>query len=916
MLLSCLCLVFTVVAASGQDLVAKSGPRSPDAERLGFKLPAGFEAQLVAAEPAIQKPMQMAFDAKGRLWVTTSHHYPFAAKPGKGTDRLYILSEFDRAGRAGKVQLFDDRLNIPIGVLPLPDGNSVLVSECGSILKLTDTTGDGRADSREILYSGFGFDDTHGMCNSFTSAGYWIHACHGFRNTSVVKGKDGHEVRLQSGSTFRFSPDGSHIEVYTRGQVNPFGMCLDPWKNLYTADCHSRPMTQLIRGATYESFSKPHDGLGFAPHVINHMHDSTGLCGIVYYAADYYPKDWNGVMFVGNVVTSRINCDRIAWHGSTPVGKAMPDFLVSDDPWFRPVDLKIGPDGAIYVADFYNRIVGHYEVDLKHPGRDKDRGRIWRIVRTDKVPPKQARVDQCNGDVMLIRALNSTPDWTAQHREVVRRVYITSKQAQVQRAALEGIIGHAHAEFVTPLLDCIPEIPADDTHMMMAARIALRNSVVAAGGVGTIDGLTDNRIAMLFDIAPGIRTRGTCEFLAKHLGLKLLNSKSRRSAAELIGQVEPNLAKAALVASGSTIESVQALMRGMAAAGLNKLPAGFDREVLQILKSATLENPRDFASTLKLAASFAETRTTFDDATCMARAAQIASDRKQPAAVRADCAEVLLQSSSPESQKSARILMADSDEPLALRSRVVTALLAKPTPANRAAAKDLLKTAPYALAQVIATGLAMDAAGAETLLVAVKVGEAPARLLQETAIVMRLQAAKVPNLATRLAALTKNLPSIEKRIDTLITARAAGYRKATVSVARGQQIFVKNCASCHQVGSEGAKIGPQLDGIGIRGLERLLEDTLDPNRNVDQAFRATRLEMTDGRNVSGLLLRDEDSAYILADSLGKEVRVSKGDVELKTISTFSAMPGNLETTIPEADYYNLLAYLLDLKQKK
>ncbi len=114
--------------------------------------------------------------------------------------------------------------------------------------------------------------------------------------------------------------------------------------------------------------------------MVTHDHGSTAIAGISYYAADQFPEAYRGTVFVGNVVTNRINHDRIEWHGSSPKGIEQPDFVWSDDPWFRPVDIELGPDGALYVADFYNRIIGHYEVPLTHPGRDRERGRIWRIV--------------------------------------------------------------------------------------------------------------------------------------------------------------------------------------------------------------------------------------------------------------------------------------------------------------------------------------------------------------------------------------------------------------------------------------------------------------------------------------------------------------------------------------------------------
>src|SRR5207302_4642871 len=172
----------------------------------------------------------------------------------------------------------------------------------------------------------------------------------------------------------------SRLEQNTWGQVNPFGLCFDALGNLYSADCHSEPVYQLLRGGYYPSFGKPHDGLGFAPSMIFHGHGSTAISGIVYYEDDLWPEEYRNNIFTGNVMTSRVNRDAVTFTGSTPLANERPDFVVTDDPWFRPVNLQLGPDGALYIADFYNRIIGHYEVQLTHPGRDRTSGRIWRIV--------------------------------------------------------------------------------------------------------------------------------------------------------------------------------------------------------------------------------------------------------------------------------------------------------------------------------------------------------------------------------------------------------------------------------------------------------------------------------------------------------------------------------------------------------
>jgi len=288
-----------VVAASiafparsiAQDLVAKTEARSPEEERRAFKLPPGFEAQLVAAEPDIHKPMNIAFDAKGRLWVTDTVEYPYPVTGDKRPrDTVKVLENFDETGRARKITTYADGLNIPIGVLPLPQPGVALVYAIPNIFRMADTDGDGKADRREVLMATYGSKDTHGMTNSFT-LGYdgWVYACHGFSNDSHVRAKDGSEVRMNSGNVYRFRPDGSRVEMFSRGQVNPFGLCFDPLGNLYSADCHSRPQYLLLRGAYYPSFGKPDDGLGFGPEMIFHDHGSTGIAGTVHYDADHFP---------------------------------------------------------------------------------------------------------------------------------------------------------------------------------------------------------------------------------------------------------------------------------------------------------------------------------------------------------------------------------------------------------------------------------------------------------------------------------------------------------------------------------------------------------------------------------------------------------------------------------------------------
>jgi putative heme-binding domain-containing protein len=887
--------VLPLIASAQPQHIAPTDPKSPEDERKTFRLPPGFEAQLVASEPAIQKPMQIAFDAKGRLWVTTSHHYPFPADDAKASDRLYVLSDFAPDGRAKSVTVFAENLNIPIGVLPLPDGKSCIVSSVGRILKLTDADGDGKADRTEVLFRGFGTKDTHGMTNSFTlMPDGWVYACHGFANESVVRGADGHEVRMQSGHTFRFRPDGSRIEVYTRGQVNPFGMTADPWGNLYTADCHSKPITQLIRGAYYDSFGKPHDGLGYAPHVTHHDHGSTALCGLAWYDADHYPAAYRGCMFLGNVVTNRINFDRIEWKGSTPVAVEQPDFLASGDPWFRPTDIKLGPDGALYVSDFYNRIIGHYEVDLKHPGRDKDRGRVWRIVYAGG----QSETGERPG--------LSRP----------------SDDARAARRRVDGMTERPSASNIATLLELLPTVPAEDTHLRHAARIALRNALACDEAQPKLVWMLQTdvaskgpRSAALDDVFLGVPSAYAGWWFSKRMKAGTLDPAVAARAAEHLARYGCDCHRRVAWAAANEVADtptqlalLTAMRRGLQAAGatFRTDPAAKVRQKVEDgLRSA---DDRVARQSLQLAAAV--------DLNASLSAFDLLRAKGRSEALRtAALAYLIARGPADGLVPTCGELARDPATPPALRDQAAGVFAGSKADRDRAAARDLLKEVPYRTAATIAVGLAGSRSGADLLFAAVKAGQASPRLLQEPLVLARLKAAGVPNLDARVKELTAGIPSADARLVALVKQRGDGYRAAKPDPAKGKVLFTNNCAACHQIGGQGGKVGPNLDGVGNRGADRLCEDVLDPSRNVDAAFRTTRLDLSDGRALSGLLLRQEGKVLVMADAQGKEVRVPEGEVDKRSLSAASPMPADFGERLKPDEFYHLLAYLLEQRAK-
>lgn len=981
--LSFLLLAVGLSAIRGQQPpggVAPTPKLPPAEERAKLRLPPGFELQLVACEPDIRKPMNFTFDHRGRIWLTDTVEYPFPAEPGKGRDRIVILDDFGPDGKARSISVFAEGLNIPIGIIPYRDG--CIVWSIPNIWFLRDTDGDDRADEKKILFGPFDYVDTHGNINSLTF-GYdgWLYACHGFRNDSRVRGADGHEVHLNSGNIFRMRPDGSRIEIFTRGQVNPFGMTWDDWGNLYSACCHSRPLTQLLRGAVYESFSKPHDGLGFGPHMNDFGQEhSTGLCGLVYYSADHFPSEYRGRLFLGDVVLNRINSYTVEHVGSSPRAVFHP-FIVSEDPWFRPVDLRLGPDGAVYLADFYNAVIGHYEVPLDHPKRDRTSGRLWRIVwrgmdgkaplptrpyddlrresvdrlgellghanltvrmqamhelaqrGADAIPPAKAILHQggawrprCHALWVLERlnAVDAADERVCQSSvEPELRVHYTRLLAErpslsdeqrdwllgaldaeaplLRRAAADALGRHPHPDHVIPLIRRYRATDPKDSHLRHTIKMALRDHVRA--GVTwqvrleqpevlaeAIPGAPDTRGArFLMDLRRDLPPPHEIELIARHGDAATLDELVQR-----LRSTTPELPQ--------RIEAFRSLRRGLQAAGRRWSDSAREwsrelaRNALDSGDPARVEAAADIVATMK-------------DRSFEQRLLAIARDVSQTAQARQAACAALVALDPDQHVTLLGGVIRDEGAPAELREKVVRVLGGLNRPQARQELVNSFSVVPAAWTTQIAVGLASTRAGAEELLTAIASGKASPRLLLEPAVIASLRQHRVPGLDERVQKLTAGLPPADETISNRIRDRLNDLQKSPGDPAVGAKVFQQHCAACHQIGGQGAKIGPQLDGIGARSLERLLEDILDPNRNVDPAFRKSRISMTDGREFQGLVLRDEGELVVLADEKGQEIRLEKAQIEERSVSPLSPMPANWADLIPLAEFRHLIAFL-------
>lgn len=1162
-------VAFTVSQLVAGPPVAPTDPLTPQEQQKKFKLPPGFEIQLVAAEPQIQKPMNLAFDSRGRLWVTHSVEYPFAATDAeKSKDSLTILEGIGPDGRAAKATTFADKLNIPIGVLPLPSGNEAIVWSIPNIWKLTDTDLDGKADRREILYGPFDFVDTHGNQNAFRlGQDGWVYACHGFRNTSKVKlrGEGPVVLEMQSGNVYRFKPDGSAIEQVSWGQVNPFGMCIDARGDLFTADCHSKPITMILRGGYYDSFGKPDDGLGFAPITTSNDHGSTGIAGIVSYSSSHFPPEYQGSMFVGNVVTNIVHRDTVQWRGSTPWVEKPEDFLTCEDWWFHPVDLQLGPDGALYLSDFYNSIIGHYEVDLKHPRRDRHRGRVWRIVYRGKdrqqavaalpdltqldldqltsrlsdsntavrnfasfelerrfnteavskvkhqigvaaasdrlTADKQAtaraqglwllwRAGKLDGDLIqklsndpsalvrihLARALGESATWDQSTDAIVQKL-LADTDPFVQRAAVEAIARHPDPGHIQPLVRLWSSAPPADTQLIHATRIAIRNQLRPASAVEQIANVKLNReeLARVIDIALAVPSEAaawfTFDYIRQHEVSQSVVEKCLRHVARHVGpqrldEVAGYIQKTVATDVGRQSALFQSLFAGLTQRGLkltsntelgswagklatqlldpqrsstvpweNRVLPGipssntsspwgvthrnstdnngdalyFDsishgEQLTGVLTSAPFTIPDAFSFwmcghngfpgtnaapvnqiRMKLAESgeiiakeipprndiaqqykwdlkkWAGKQGILEviDADTGEAYAWLAVGRFEPAIVAAPVTDwtfadtsltlaiqvadqlrmealgepILARLKSGKNDANVRIAAArtslnldrekavmalmgivqDPAEPVLLRTVAGQLLGSINTQPSRMALAMALSTSPGALQQPLAMAMAQTPEGGDLLFTLIATGKASARLLQDTPLLDRLGTIPIPNREQRISELTQGLSRPDARLKQLTAKLASSFANEPTTPEAGLAVFKKTCIACHRLNNDGGKVGPQLDGIGNRGLERLLEDILDPNRNVDGAFRATVIVKTDGLTVTGLKLRQEGTAIILGDIQGKEVRITGEEIDESRISNLSPMPSNFAEQLKEDELRALLKFLLNQK---
>ena len=356
-------------------------PLSPSEALSRMVVPEGFHVELVASEPDIQNPVAMAFDDAGRIYVTESFEYP-RHEPGPGKDRIKILSDTDGDGKVDRVKVFAEGLNIPSGIAVGHGG--VWVANAPDILFLQDTDGDDVADVSTVVVTGFGRIDTHELPNALTWGpdGY-LYGLNGVFNPSVVE-QDGRRFEFTC-AMFRIHPRTKKFEIFCEGTSNPWGIAFDSVGSSFISACVIDHLWHLTETGYYLRQGGPYPPhTWWAESIVKHKHQMAAYCGIEYFDSDAYPERYRGKLYMGNIHGGCINVDRIERSGATYKGFGEPDFLTANDVWFMPVAQKIGPDGCLYVLDWYDRYHCYQDASADPKGVDRGHGRLYRIVHGER----------------------------------------------------------------------------------------------------------------------------------------------------------------------------------------------------------------------------------------------------------------------------------------------------------------------------------------------------------------------------------------------------------------------------------------------------------------------------------------------------------------------------------------------------
>jgi len=981
----------------------EGGPSKPQDTVKKFDLHPEFTANLVASEPLITKPIAVQWDERGRLWVAESPEYPNGRRPNVAApwketgvlspgqyerparDRISILSDTDGDGVMDSKSIFYEGLELVTGFCFYKDG--VLALHQPDVVFLRDTDNDGKADKVERVLTGFSPGDSHFVANHLINApDGWIYVSMGGGEEIWTPDRKKSLGRVSSG-IFRFKPDGSALEQVSSKGGNGFGADLTSDGELFFGQATSgSPMQHVVipewtlaKGKVGPQLFGANSVIAGRKVVRKQLPDRLPLmqidvvggysaaCASLFYEGGAWPAAWNNSGFVTEPILNVIHHEILKPEGASLKGDMVrPDaeFLLSNDYWFRPIDIATGADGALYISDFYSPVIAHSDTrGPQHsragasvrPDREHYFGRIYRVQ--NKEAQKNAIPDLSKaGAPECVAALKHS------NRTVRANAYRLLTEKLDPAAVEAALLPLARDEAFTPArilalwgLQRLGKLTTDlHKSALTNPNASLRKSAALMAEVAGADAIqpelatamkdTDARARIaalralatvelkeaaantLLDLYPTLEdnwTRSAAVAAASNSPASILGMALKRE--KLNGQEIFLAAVATRAADRQDAETFAKLVPLCAAAA----PSSDAVKVLILEAAARLKTPPANAATL---AASLRTLLASENPSVFTNALPLSATWDTAGELRTDVtrkSELALQR------------LADANIPDAERMQIVTALLGARTanPAILPAISTLLAgKASSALKRhtVQAIGLQSDAAVGALLIDAMPKlsgGEQEAAtgvLLARPDFTMELlsaiEAKKVPITIFS----PSNIFRLRTHPDKAVSARAVKLLDAirkpstdkdgliakllpevtrTGNATAGREVFTKNCAACHKFNDQGSEIGPILTGMGAHGPDNLLVHILDPNRAVDAGYEVWNVAMKDGSIQSGILAQENEAQMMLKTANGP-VEIAKSNVKNARKTPLSLMPEGFEALGADA-LRDLLAYLCE-----
>ncbi|MDX1946127.1 MAG: family 16 glycoside hydrolase [Pirellulaceae bacterium] len=957
---------------------------SPQEAVKAMQLPPGFAVQVAAAEPDVQQPIAMAIDDRGRIWIAEAYEYPIRAKGDKGRDRILIFEDTDLNGTLDKRTIFYEGLNLVSG-LELGFGG-VWVGAAPYLYFIPDKNGDDVPDGEpQILLDGWGYDDTHETLNSFIwGPDGWLYGCHGvFTHSAVGKPGTPDEKRTKiNAGVWRYHPVRHEFEVFAHGTSNPWGLDYDQYGNFFATACVIPHLYHIIPGARYERQAGQH----FNPYTYNdiktiadHRHytgnqwndanrrqsDEIGgghaHAGCMIYQGGAWPEKYRGAVFMNNIHGNRINVDLLTPKGSGFVASHGPDFLLTRDQASQMLALTYGPDGQVWVIDWYDMQQCHRkEIDV----HDRTNGRIYRIVHQDAKP---VRVDlQKQSDEELVRMLGHENEWYRRHaqrilqergdrgrefHEVMAKAFDATSDESIALRHLWTLDaqGSSFAARPATLRLTSPRLRG------WALRLAMETDTVRKS-IATIGLARDASPVVRMEVVAACLKQSPAvpnELFVRWKTLEDRFSNQRRFvldtlddskdhnlplmywyAMEPLADVDPARALALAfsaskeipflkdymirrIGSGGNDKALELLVQGLADAKDEASQLAYLRGISQSIVGRVRGNAPPIWSEVyaRLSAGkndeafvhAAGIGSAFGDSRAVEALCTNAEDRLMAVANRQLAIQYLLRFPEPPALVTLLRLAKDAS----LRSDALRGLAtfddAKIPPAILSVYGELT---PTERRDALAT-LSSRPAFAAALLDAVAGGKVPAGHLTADLVTQlrNLSDVALNKRIEQVWGVVRESPADKAKLigeyKALLLSKAGG---TPAPLELGRAIFAKTCQNCHTLFGTGGKIGPDLTGSQRTNLDYLLQNIVDPSAVMAKEYQPIIVRLADGRVVTGI--KKEETADSLSLQTATElVAIAKADIDEMKQSDKSMMPDNQLQQFTPQEVRSLVAYL-------